>query len=291
MEKLEVLIFIMKNLFLSDSNFYLIKLKLLFVFYLSTGLLFSQKIINVKNVEGIYIMSENITPKQAKLEAIKEAKLNALKKAGIKENLNSYSILYEQEIDNNFRQMFTSDFSSEINGAIKSFEIINQRTETSLDNIVFKVVINAKVIKYDAKKDPAFTVNINGIDPVYRNNKELEFNLTSGIKCYLSIFYVNEYESGLIYPNSNEDQIMLEPNVNYKFPQNKGIGYYLEAHQNNKNITETNRFIFVFTKKKIQFIKKDKNNIIENRNDIFSWIYSITPDQRNIEYFSIIIKK
>ncbi len=236
-------------------------------------------------------MSDNITPKQAKLEAIREAKLNALKKAGIQENLSSYSTLFKQEIDNNYNQIFTSDFQSELRGAIQSFEIINQSTETALDNIIFKVVINAKVIKYDTRPDPGFTVDINGIKPVYNNKDLLEFNITSSIECYLSIFFINDYESGLMYPNPNEDQVMLEPNIDYVFPQNRGIGYFLEAHKKNKTNRETNRFIFVFTKDKIPFINYDVNYLIENIEDIFSWIYSIMPDQRTLEYHSLTIVK
>ncbi len=85
--------------------------------------------------------------------------------------------------------------------------------------------------------------------------------------------------------------LMLEPNVNYVFPQNRGMGYFLEAHQENKTNRETNRFIFVFTKEQIPFINYDVDYLIDNREDIFSWIYSIMPDQRTLEYHSLAIVK
>ena len=53
---------------------------------------------------------------------------------------------------------------------------------------------------------------------------------------------------------------------------------------------EINRFVFVFTKSNIPFIKMDKE-LVTTEASIFNWIYSIMPDQRNVEYFNVIVKK
>jgi hypothetical protein len=51
---------------------------------------------------------------------------------------------------------------------------------------------------------------------------------------------------------------------------------------------ETNRLIFVFTKSPIPYLKADKDQMTLTEN-IFSWIYSIMPDQRKVLYFTFSI--
>jgi hypothetical protein len=59
---------------------------------------------------------------------------------------------------------------------------------------------------------------------------------------------------------------------------------------NETDKTETNRLIFVFTKKPISFIKMDSEQVTSVEG-VFSWIYSISPDQRTLDYKSYFITK
>ena len=53
---------------------------------------------------------------------------------------------------------------------------------------------------------------------------------------------------------------------------------------------EMNRLLFVFTKSYIPFIKMNQEQVTDE-DAIFNWIYSIMPDQRNVQYYSVIVQK
>jgi hypothetical protein len=89
-----------------------------------------------------------------------------------------------------------------------------------------------------------------------------------------------------MYPNTYEKQNSIKAVEVYKFPLGQ-VDYELETSLKDK---ESNRLIFVFTKTAIPFIKMDKDQVTTNDN-IFNWIYSIMPDQRKVEYRSLIIQK
>ena len=90
----------------------------------------------------------------------------------------------------------------------------------------------------------------------------------------------------MLYPNVYEKQILLNTLELYKFPIAK-IDYTLHTDMKQQ---ETNRLIFVFTKTPIPFIKMDKEQTTTHEN-IFTWIYSIMPDQRKVEYLTLSIQK
>jgi hypothetical protein len=90
----------------------------------------------------------------------------------------------------------------------------------------------------------------------------------------------------VFFPNSYEKNNELLPLVIHNFPF-AAIDYILYTDLKDK---ETNRLLFVFTKTFIPFIKMDKEQIT-NEDAIFNWIYSIMPDQRNVQYYSVIVQK
>jgi hypothetical protein len=89
-----------------------------------------------------------------------------------------------------------------------------------------------------------------------------------------------------MYPNSYEQQNSFNSIKVYNFPSGQ-VDYSLETDLKEK---ESNRLIFVFTKTAVPFIKMDKDQVTTN-DAIFNWIYSIMPDQRKVEYRSLIIQK
>lgn len=248
---------------------------------------YSQKSINVKNIKGSCFIEGDISPNIAKNKALNEAKINALKDAGINESISSYQILFTNQDKNDYTQFFSSDIQSELQGAVKSIKIINEKIYCTNDNkIVCDVVIDAEVIKYNTKADNTFKANINGVKSVYNNNDNLTFNIIATQKCYLTIFNITDNEASLLFPNSFEKNTELKKNETKEFPTEK-IDYSLGSNQNKQ---ETNRLIFVFTKKEIPFIKMD-NNQITIKEEIFNWLYSISPDERYVEYYTISILK
>ena len=263
---------------------------ILFVFVITSLSSFGQRTVNVNNVIGLYIGSDNETPNIVKEKALNNAKINALSKAGIAEDISSYNLLYQLDKNGDFQQIFDTQFQSEIKGAIKSYEIIDEkRSANEFGNFVIEITINAKVIKYNKNSDPSFTSKIDGILPVYNHGSTLEFSLISSQDFYLTIFYLNDDEAGFIFPNAQAyaklDSMLFRADEIYNFPVSDSE-YVLST----KKREETNRLIFVFTKENYKFITQNTEGLTSS-DEIFEWIYSISPDRRTTNHYSFTILK
>lgn len=256
-----------------------------FLFLVITN--YAQKSIDVEKVRGECTIAGDISPNMAKERALNEAKVNALKAAGIDESVNSYQLLFTSQAKNDYSQFFSSDIQSEMQGAVKSVKVLSEKTFCTADNrIVYEVIINAVVVKYSTKSDPGFKSNIEGIRGAYNHGDNLTFNLKVTQNCYLTVFNITDSEAGVLFPNEYEKENALKKQELYNFPMAK-IDYSLGS---NSKTFEINRLIFVFTKKEMPFIKMDKQQVTKPET-IFNWIYSIPPDERYIEYFSLSINK
>lgn len=261
------------------------KLLLFFILLLTTNIISAQKVVKVKDIKGMAFITGDVSPNQAQVLALNDAKINALKAAGVGENIKSYQMLFNSQAKNEYSQFFHSDIQSEIQGAVQNYEVKKQATiQKNEIELYIEVTIDASIIKYETKPDYTFDVNIEGVKSVYNNNDNCIFSVAATQLCYLTVFDITDSESSLLYPNSYEKQIPIKAGELYKFP-NANIEYGLEC----KKCPETNRFIFVFTKTQIPFIKIDKDQLTNN-DAIFNWIYSIMPDQRKVEYRALTIQ-
>lgn len=260
-----------------------------FCFFLlfATNNFFAQKISQVSEIRGTSFITGDVSPNQAKVQALNDAKTNALKKAGIGEHINSYQLLFTSQQKNDYSQFFTSDIQSEIQGAVQSYEIKSEKTYCKSEfEIISEVTIDASVIKYETKPDVTFDVNIEGVKGAYNNDDKLTFSIKTTQSCYLTIFNITDKEAFMLYPNAYEKQTKCTPLEVCKYPIAK-IDYTLHTDLKQQ---ETNRLIFVFTKTPIPFVKMDKDQVTTHEN-IFTWIYSIMPDQRKVEYLTLSISK
>ena len=255
------------------------------VLFLFCFISFSQEIIiDVKQAQGISYISGNTTLTAAKEQALNEAKLNALRKANISEEINSNETFLTSEIDGSQQDFYTSDFYSNFKGAIKSFEILSETITAVEPGIKIETTISAKVIKYKTIEDPSFKIDIQGIQGSYVVGDSLEFKLISSDNCFLTIFWIDQLDSGILFPNERESNSELISNKTYIFPTDNTYEITLQDSNTNK---ETNRLLFVFTKKQIPFV--NTSSYIFNKKDIFSWINSIEPSERKIRYFSYLV--
>lgn len=262
-------------------------LSLFFSLFLLASQVSAQKLVKVSGIKGTAFISGDVSPNQAKFLALNDAKINALKAAGIGENIKSYELLFSSQEKNEYSQFFSSDIQSEIQGAVTSYEITNQATvKKSEIDLYIEITIDASVIKYDTKPDNTFDAYIEGLKAVYNNHDKLTFTVKTTQTCYLTIFNISEMDATLMYPNSYEKQKAFSSIKLYNFPLGN-VDYILETDLKDK---EYNRLIFVFTKTAMPFIKMDKDQVTTNDN-IFNWIYSIMPDQRKVEYRSLVISK
>jgi hypothetical protein len=255
------------------------------VLFFSSFYSFSQEIIiEVEQAQGISYLSGNITLPAAKEQALNEAKLNALRKANISEEINSNETFLTSEIDGSQQDFYTSDFYSNFKGAVKSFEIISETIIPTDLGIRIETIIRAKVIKYKTVEDPNFMIDIDGIKGSYNAGNLLEFKVVSSKNCYLTVFWIDQLETGILFPNERESDSELISNKTYVFPMNNTYEITLQHSKLNK---ETNRLLFVFTKKQIPFV--NTSNSILNKKDIFSWVNSIEPSERKIRSFSYLV--
>ena len=263
------------------------KYLLFFLLLFTISNLFAQKVSQVSDIKGTSYITGDISPNQAKAQALNDAKLNALKAAGIGEHINSYQLLFTSQQKNDYSQFFSSDIQSEIQGAVQSYEIKSERTYCKSEiEIICEVTIDASVIKYEPKPDVTFNMNIEGVKATYNNDDKLSFTFKATQDGYLTIFDITDKEAFLLYPNAYEKQKVLKGSELYSFPIAK-IDYTLHTDLKQQ---ETNRLIFVYTKTLIPFMKMNKDQVATYEN-IFSWIYSIMPDQRKVEYLILTIQK
>ena len=249
---------------------------------------YSQEVIEVKGIMGESEIVGRISESEARQAAINNAKVEALRKAGVGENLKSYENLFRSEVNNDFSEFFSSDVQAELQGAIQNYEIVNEKRklDPTTNLFMYEVMLNASVVLYSSKPDPTFSVKVEGVKGVYENGEELSFSIYSTKECFLHIFSIADSYSGLLYPNSIESQKLIEANKKICFPL--GIMEYPLFKSGEK--PEITRVVFVFTKVPIRFLKYKPvltdgfEEWITTSEDIFSWIYSITPDARIVDY-------
>ncbi|MEA3317793.1 MAG: DUF4384 domain-containing protein [Bacteroidota bacterium] len=237
------------------------------------------KDIKIKNIKGFAFGSEAETLLQIKARAINDAKVKALKKAGISEDISSYTDFFKSENDNNYAEIFTSDILSNIRGAVKDIEVINvNKSITDEGQLKVEVLINCTVLKYKSKRDLTFDAWVNGFGMYYKNHDYLKFKIKSSKDAYLKVFFFSETEAYILFPNNYEKNFQLQSNKEYAFPVGN-VDYELETSLD----SEIHRVIIVITKDDIPYTDK-----IEYKN-IVDWIFTIPPDQRIVKTFGFSV--
>ncbi len=256
---------------------------LLVVLLFSSGL-HAQRTINIKGAKGTGELVGRISYEEARREALNKAKVEALRKAGVSEHLQSYESLFRSEGDNDFSEFFSSDIQSELQGAVKDYEIVNHERKVDPQTNLFtvEVTIDATVVLYDTKPDPTFNVRVEGIKGVYEAGEILTFSVFATQKCYLHIFNISDTYTTQMYPNAWESFIEIPSNKKITFPFEQIIEYELFKESDKP---ELNRLVLVFTKKPIHFLNHSGGEEQKTSSEaIFSWIYGLTPDVRKVDY-------
>lgn len=260
---------------------------------LFTIALVGQEIVEVEDVKGIGVISGRSSEVDARRDAIDRAKIEALRKAGVSEHIQSYELLFTSERDHNYSQFFSSEIQSELRGAVLDYDITDEQRMINphSNNFEIAVTLNARIIKYSKLPDPAFDVRVSGIKAVYNEGEFLEFEVISTLDAYLNIFNITDDEAYLMYPNPWEKQQIIPAGRRISFPfradNTQAVDYVLEKPSDEP---QTNRLIFVFTKTPITFLHYRGEEQLTTTGDMFSWIYSISPDMRKTDYHVLIIR-
>ncbi len=206
-------------------------------------------------------------------QAINEAKINALKKAGIKENINSYTDFYQSETDDEYSELFSSDIFSNIRGAVKEVEVVDTLRSFTKDGLIkVTAIINCTVLKYNTSRDLSFDFYVEGIKQFYNHNESLQFKIEPAHNGYLKAFLFTRNEAYQLFPNDYEKSLLFEKGQTYDFPMQE-IDYILETPKK----SEIHRIVFVYLKEDVPFFGPVKYE------EIFDWIFSIPPDQRKVK--------
>lgn len=235
--------------------------------------------INLSNISGEAVGTENESLKQVRTRAVNAAKVNALKEAGIQENITTYTDYFQSETKQEYEELFASSIFTNIQGAVTDVEIIKTDKSFTSDNLLqVKVFINCTVIKYKTQTDLSFDFKVEGIKPNYDNDDLLTFRFSPYNDGFLKIFIFTRNESYQLYPNNYENSKSLKKGNNYIFPLEE-INYRLETDKR----SQMHRIVFVFSKKDIPYTKK------VDYKQIFDWIFRIPPDIRKVKSFSFTV--
>ena len=247
-----------------------------------------QETIIIEGATGVGVIVGRVSESDARREAINEAKIEALRRAGVSEYLTSYELLFTSEADHDYSEFFSSDIQSELQGAVQTYSVVREQRSLNPHSNLFEleVTIDATIIKYTTRPDPAFITKVEGIKGVYNHGELLGFSVLSTMDCYLNIFNITDEKAYMMYPNPWEIQEEIKGGIRKEFPFGY-VEYYLEKDSPEP---EVNRLIFVFTKTPVYFLRHQDEEQLTNSEDIFSWIYSITPDIRRVDYHTFVIR-
>jgi Domain of unknown function (DUF4384) len=243
---------------------------------------FAQEIKTVEMVKGEWIISNDITPIQARANAIDQAKAEALRNAGATEYVAESSLLYKTEKDKKLEDIHKSVTSVDVSGEISGFQVIREEKKLNeYGSLTYEVWINASVILHKTSKDPGFVVDVKGIQESYRSPEELIFEIMPAKEGFLNIFILGDDESLLLYPNKFEKREKFEGGTTYKFPRSRALDYEVSAEEG----MEVNYLVLLYTKSEIPFLKEATTE------NILQFIAGIDPIQKCVKSHSILIRK
>ena len=242
-------------------------------------------VVRVRKAEGRWEVSGDISAVQAEERALMEAKKEALRKAGVMESVWSVMGQVTSSDGINFSEAYSSVSTFSINGLVN---VIDKKVEDVWDpNLkrLFKVVtIEANVTKDDVKEDLAYKLEVNGMEPVYKENDifKCSFNLY-GTDSYVKVFWFTNDDADILYPNDYEGDMLFKAGETYSIPVTDAIELVM-AKSDPSVATEFINVVVVATKKNYPYLGK------MDMMSILSWIYSIPADQRVVFHDSTIIK-
>jgi hypothetical protein len=249
---------------------------------LSTSFCFAQETKQVDGIKGEWIISNDITPIQARAKAIDQAKAEALRLAGVPEYVSESNLLYKTEKDKELKDIHESLTSIDVSGEVSGFKVIKEEKRINeYGNLMYEVWLNASVVVHKTSKDPGFNLQVNGIQDSYRSPQELIFDLTPSKEGFLNIFILGDSESVHLYPNKYEKQQKFEGGKAYKFPRSTALDYEVSSEQN----VEVNYLILLYTKSEIPFLKEATSE------NILQFIAGIDPAQKCVKSYTILIKQ
>ena len=235
-------------------------------------------------------ISENQKYDDALELAIADAHVKALRLAGVKESVSSFSSNFVYEDEQSFDEVFNSEIFTTINGGVTDWEFIeepNKGYDKILESFYLTFKMKVEVKKYKSKKDPSFKMKVNHLKYSYSNGEYIDFDVDFYEDAYLNVFYLSKDECLMLYPIEGREfanKRKHEDGSNFK------VGY---IESSTEQLQEYGKLFIVITKDDFPFVKLKNDNddlpIITNVSDIYNWLFSIEPSQRDEFDHSFII--
>ena len=227
-------------------------------------------------------ISENQTYNDVLEIAIADAKEEALRLAGVKENISSFSSMFVYEDEQSFDEVFNSEIFTTINGGVTDWEFIeepNKGYDKILESFYLTFKMKVEVKKYKSKKDPSFKMKVDNFKSTYRDGEYIDFDIHFYEDAFLNIFYLSKDECLMLYPIEG-----FEPAK--KIKHNRKSDFTVDwISTETKHLQEYGKLFIVITKNDFPFVKLEKNDddilIVTNVSDIYNWLFSIEPSQRD----------
>jgi hypothetical protein len=252
------------------------------IVWLSAFCGYAQEAKKVEHIKGEWIISNDITPLQAREKAIDQAKAEALRIAGVPEYVGESNLIYKTEKNNTLKDIHESWTSVDVSGEISDFKVVSEeRKINEFGNLIYEVWIDATVVLHRLSKDPGFNVDVKGIREKYRSPEELVFEIIPSKEGFLNIFILSEHESLHLYPNKFEKQEKFEGGKTYKFPRSRGLDYEVSSEEP----MEVNYLVLLYTKVEIPFHEA------ETSENILQFIARIDPSQKCLRSYPILIRQ
>lgn len=274
-------------------NYKVINLKILITlgFLLFQLISFSQTFIQV-SAEHTYTGNKKQSITEVEEEALNHAKDKALSNAGIMEKVKTYTSLYRSTNNLDYNKTLTSNFLSEKQGAVTSYEVIKkENTYTDPEGLpVCHIKISANVIKYETEADYNYKAIINDLSQSYSYDKEhiknqknpedgcaINFTFSPTKDTYLTIFTLWNDEIYMLFPNEQEE-IRANRNRNTLFKKDKiyEFGEDPEIWFDSESKSTGYRLIFV--------MHKESNKFYENLNidNMWKWFHEMPRELRYV---------
>jgi len=236
---------------------------------------------SVEGVRGEWVISNDITPVQAREKAIDDAKAEALRQAGVSEYVTDTNLSYKIEKNTALEEIHKSLTSVDVSGEISGFRVVKEeKRKNEFGNLLYEVWIDATVVLHKTSRDPGFTLNVNGIRESYHSPDELVFDVMPSKEGFLHVFILGNDESSHLYPNKIEKREKFEGGMTYQFPRSRALDYEVSA----KEGAEVNYVVLLFTKVEIPFLDE------ESADNILRFIAAIDPSQKWVKSYSILIR-
>ena len=243
---------------------------------------FAQQKSKVENVKGEWVVSNDITIIQARENALNQAKVEALRQAGVPEFVSESNLMFRSEKKEQMKEFFESLTTIEVSGEISEFSIRSEEKKLNqFGNLLYEVLIDATVILHKSTKDPGFNFEVKGVREQYYSPDKLTIEIKPWKEGYLSIFILNEKESGQIFPNTLEKQEKLASQQNYFFPKSNALDYEVSSESS----VEINYLLLLYTKQEIPFVREQTSE------NILRFIAGINPAEKCLKTYSLLIKK